>query len=165
MPGRLIQRLKCRLYQLDTDTQAGASGFDDVFREPVRTDPSGDGIGTVTRTERAAVTVPCQVGTRTWEQKRHGDLGDDPTSDVVLYFDAADLEAAGLYDVTTQRPLIQNSTRLDAILTYLAEDVMLNYGDDLYCEEATPSSWGLNMANPKIKLLRCVFRRRKKTAL
>lgn len=162
MRGRLIQQFKARLYRLDTATQETAGQFDDIFRSPVKTDTAGDGHGAVVRTERTAELVACQVASPRYENRSQTDAGNDPDSEVTLYFHAPDLEAAGLFDSTTGRPLMQVGTRLDALLDRMTEAVVLSYPDGMFCEESSPVGFGLNMARPERNLVKATFRRRKR---
>lgn len=163
MRGRLIQKFKAKLRRLDTVTQAAAGDFDDVFRTPVKADADGDGIGDVVRTERTANILPCQVASPRYENRSQTDSGNDPDSEVTLYLHARDLEAAGLFDTTTGRPLIQVGTRLESILDYRTEAVVVSYPGGLFCEESSPVGWGLGMARPKRNLVKATFRRRRRS--
>jgi hypothetical protein len=137
-----------------------------VFREPIKEDASGDGIGTLQRDEHSVVYVPCQVGNRKWEKLEPTDLGSDASSDFILYFHYPDLEAASLIDATTKRPLIGVGDRLDSIRSYMDSSVIVlqfQTPPGMYCTEATPGGWGLNMSNPQVNLLRAVFKSRSAT--
>lgn len=162
MRGRLIQRFLAELKRLDTATQASAGNFDDIFRTPKKSDASGDGHGSVIRTEHDSDIIPCQVASPRYENRKQTDMGNDPDSEITLYFHAKDLESEGLFDSTTGRPLIQVGTRLVALLDKKTQSTVLSYPDGLFCEESTPVGWGLNMARPKRNLVKAIFRRREK---
>lgn len=163
MRGRLIQKFAARIRRLDTVTQAGADNFDDVFRTPVKSDATGDGHGSVVRTERAADLLPCQVASPRYENRSQTEMGNDPDSEITLYFHASDLEAASLIHATTGRPLIQVGTRLDAILDKRTSEVVMTFPDGLFCTESSAVGWGLGMSRPKRNLVKATFKRRRRS--
>jgi hypothetical protein len=162
MRGRLIQKFKARIRRLDTSTQETAGNFDDIFRTPKKSDSTGDGHGSVVRTERDAELLDCQIASPRYENMAQSEMGNDPDSEITLYFFAKDLEDSSLFDSTTGRPLIQVGTRLDAILDRLTGDTVLIFPDGLFCDESYPVGWGLNMARAQRNLVKARFVRRKR---
>lgn len=162
MRGRLIQRFKAEVARLDTDATRTGGHYDDVFRETVFVDGTGDGIGTDQRQEHTPDILPVQIGEETWEALRAHELGNLPQTDLVLWFHYRDLELASLVDGTTGHCLIGVGARLVSIRDYLTEDVVLavRTPPGLYVTEARPRGWGINMARPTRNLLRCTFAER-----
>lgn len=156
MRGRLIQRFKAEFARLDTTATAIAGFYDEDFREVLRTDATGDGVGVVQRQEHPVVILPCQIGSRTFEELQAHDLGNAPRSELVVWLHFADLETEGLVDATTGQPLVHTGDRLVSIRDYFDESVVLSIRTPpgLYVEEARSSGWGLNMARPQRNLLR-----------
>jgi hypothetical protein len=162
MRGRLIQKFRAELARLDTTATRAGDYYDDDFREVKTVDSAGDGVGVVQRQEHAAVLVPCQVGSRTWEALRTTDLGNVPQTDLVLYFHFADLEALSLVDATTGEALIHTGDRLVSLRDYQSEAVVqaVRTPPGLYVVRADPSGWGLNLSRPKRNILRVTFNQR-----
>jgi len=157
MRGRLIQTFLASIARLDTTATGVAGSYDDVFGS-VRKVQTGDGIGTLDRKEHAAITLPCQIGSRTWEALRAHDMGNVPDSDFIVRFHWTDLETASLVDANG-RPLLHTGDRLVSILDRITEDVVLGIRTPpgLYVTEATPEGWGLCMTRPQRNLLRVKF--------
>ena len=162
MRGRLIQKFKAEIVRLDTTSTRSGNYYDDDFREVVMVDTDGDGIGEPQRQEHAAVIVPCQIGSRTWEALRGHDLGNNPQTSLVMYFHFRDLELLSLVDDTTGDALIHVGDRLVSIRDYMTEGVVqtIRTPPGLYVTRADPSGWGISMARPKRNILRVTWEER-----
>lgn len=162
MRGRLIQRFKAEVARLDTTATRAGGYYDDDFREVVTVDGDGDGIGESQRQEHAAVLIPCQIGSRSWEAMRSNDLGVVPQTQLIMYFHFSDLEALGLVDATSGESLLHIGDRLVSIRSFADESVVqsVRTPPGLYVIQADPSGWGLNLANPTRNLLRVVWEER-----
>lgn len=124
--GRLIFPFLVEIAQLDTAATAAdpdgagdlTSGYDDTFRAPVKVlnDP-GDQIGEDSRVESGPITVRAQIEPEEFESLSMMLAGDSPNSRFAIILHYKDLEAAGLVDETTGRPLIRKRDRLVRILT------------------------------------------------
>ena len=161
MRGRLIFQFRAEVERVDTDAIRTAGDYDDDFREVVKVDGDGDGIGETQRVYRAADTVPCQVEPDSWETLRAHALGLDPEVDVTLVFHFRDLEAQGL--VTPEgKALIHVGDRLRRINDRQGALVHeVTYPPGLYVVDATDASYGLNMALPRRNLLLVRFQERR----
>lgn len=163
MRGRLIQRFRATIKRLDTAATGTSPGYDSVFREVVRTDTDGDGIGEPGRAYHPEEVITVQMDPTTLDTLQAHTLGQDPDYDVVFLAHFRELEALGLVG-TDGMALIQEGTRLVKV-----EDLR---GNQVYqprdTEEAglevtgvTPVGWGLNMASPSRNLLEVRLSRRR----
>jgi hypothetical protein len=167
MGGRLIQKFKAEIARLDTVATEAASAYDSNFRTIKKVDSSGDGVGAKDRREHTPFDiVPCQIGSRQFEALRQSLMGNDPDSEVVVWFHFRHLQNLSLVDSTTGRPLINTGDRLVSIKDYWTEDTVLDIltPPGLYVQEATSAGWGINIARPKRNLLQVKFRERVATA-
>lgn len=174
MRGRLINPFKARIHRFDTVGTAAdpdgagelTSGFDDVFREPVRL-PEGEAASN-TRKELAPILIPCQFeGDDAQGALEQMGAGNDPRFLVRLVFHFADLELMGLVDPITGEALVRVNDRFDAIYRH-DDETLIQYvggatpdGGGLYCIEARPVSFGLS--GGERNLLVCVFADRDST--
>lgn len=123
--GKLIFPMIVELAQLDTaataaDPDAGGpltSGYHSVFREPrvVSTGPD-DQVGVSTRQESSPIQIKAQIEPAQQEALEMMLSGDSPQSRMFIAAHYKDLEASGLVDVSTGRPLIHKGDRLHRVL-------------------------------------------------
>jgi hypothetical protein len=161
MRGRLIFQFTAELARLDTNAIEVAGDYDHTFREVLKVDNDGDGIGESQRQEHTHDMIPCQVEPQTWEGLRAHDLGNNLEIDVALVFHFRDLERLSLV-APDGNPLISVGDRLVAIWNRAGstkvQDVRTPPG--LYVTEATPIGYGLDLANPSRNLLLVTFQQR-----
>lgn len=166
--GRLIWPFLARIARLDLASTAAdpdgagalASGFDDVYREPVQV-PDGTQTGRDARAELEPIDLDCQVEDEAWETLRMMRSGNATRLELTLVFHFAQLEALGLVDATTGDALAPRvGDRLVAIVDRATREITqaVPTPPGLYCEEAQPRSYGLS--GGKRNLLVCTFRER-----
>lgn len=169
--GRLIFPFLCDVARLDTaataaDPDAGGplvEGYDDEFREPVIVPPAatqGSARGVVRRVE-SVVRCEAQIEDDQYEKLEMVATGRTAESSVILVFHFADLERRGLVDTVTGEALIRINDRLDSIYTrrgVLVQSVRNPPG--LFCVEAKPRSFGLDLSSSHRNLLVCTFEAR-----
>lgn len=142
------------LAQLDTAATAAdpdaagplTSGYDDDFRETVLVPPvSGSERGASARQE-SVVLLPVQVEPQAYEQIQMLVTGRSPTSLIQLVFHFRDLEAAGMVEAATGRPLLCINDRLAAIRDYRSGDLIERIPDPpgLYAKQVQSRSFGLS---------------------
>ena len=115
--GRLIFPEIAIFRMLDTNAQALAGDYDDIFREPEIPDTNADGLGEPVRTEQPEIKVPAQVATFSHErlaQMSHGAVLETPNLELTMHF--RDLTKLGLVE-SDGRAKIQIGTRLVRIET------------------------------------------------
>lgn len=158
--GRLIWPFIARVERLDTaatkaNTLGLASGFDRVFREPVKNDTTD---ARVYRT----VELACQVSTEAGPYERQVQMpgGRELEFDLRLVVHYADLEAAGLIDLAGNTSL-QSSDRLREIVRTTGERVRY-FSDPLFCVHTQDRSFGLSGLHRNLVLL--YFRDRREGA-
>lgn len=119
--GRLIFPFVVELAQLDTAATAGspapgiASGYDPVFREPIRIPASGSQAGSKVRVE-TMIQFRAQIEPDQQERLEEMVSGDSPNSRMGIVAHFRDLESANLVG-SDGRPLIRKRDRLTRILT------------------------------------------------
>lgn len=159
MRGRLINPFKVLIARLDTVGTAAdpdgagpmTSGYDDVFREPVR-----KADGTSGRVEHTPVLVPCQIEVGAYEGLHETSAGDDPDGSIVVVFHFEDLEDMTLINPDTGEALIHKDDRLVSIHRFDDETLIQKCGvDGYFCTEAQPQSFGLS--GGERNLLVCKF--------
>jgi hypothetical protein len=154
MRGRLINPFAAQIHRLNTlatdadPDGAGplASGYDDVFREPVKLPAAGDeGEGETHRVEMDPILVPCQVEMGSLEKTQMFFSGNSPDDSLVLVFHMQDLETLGLVDPTSKMPKLKASDRLGAI--YTLEGVLVQtFQRPLYATGMQPGGFGFGNA-------------------
>lgn len=162
MRGSLIQRFQAEIRRLDTVATAAAGGYDDTFRQVLRNDVDGDGIGDPKRSEKAAELVPCQIdrpGFR--EAKRLTMMGYSPDVELILVFHFEDLERLSLVDANGET-MIRTGTRLLSIKDINGNTVR-TLTTPLYATWTDDSGWGLDITSPTRNLLLVGFDPREKT--
>jgi hypothetical protein len=158
----LIQRFRATIRRLDTEATGTAPGYDHVFREVVRTDTDGDGIGEPGRAYHPEEVLTCQMDPTTLDSLRGHALGQDPDYDVVMLFHFRELEALGFVG-SGGMATIQEGTRLVKVedlrggLVYSPRDTEEG---GLEVTHSSPVGWGLCMASPSRNLLEVRFSRR-----
>ena len=168
MRGRLIFPFVAELAPIDTDAMrddpdgAGdlTSGYDNIFREPVKLPSStGEGPGTTHRVEKATVKFPVQVETQNFDMLNMVPAGNIPGARFQLVFHFADLEAASYVD-SNGEPMIRNNDRLVAIYTMQSVLVQRFERIPLYVTEVLPIGFGLHMGASTRNLLLVTFQDR-----
>jgi hypothetical protein len=159
--GRLIWPFIARIERLDTsatkaNTLGQSSGYDRVFREPVRNEAGAD--ARVYRT----VELECQVSTEQgpYERQAQFPAGRELEFDVRLVVHYADLEQNGFIDLAGNTAL-QPSDRLREIVRKTGERVR-RFEDPLFCVHAQDRSFGLSGLHRNLVLL--YFRDRREGA-
>lgn len=79
--------------------------FNDVLKEPVYSDPNGDGVGEDARVE-TQVQLTGQLSTAEWERLRMALGGDAPVTEITIIFDYEELFNLGYVDPDTQEMAI-----------------------------------------------------------
>ena len=168
MRGRLIVPFIAELAQLDTigtaaDPDGGGplvSGYDSDFREPVIAGPAP---GAARRVGKAAIRVPFQVETETYDSLQQMFSGPNTDRRIILVFHFRDLENMGLVDPTSGEALIRLNDRLIAIREHTAAQALIQQvrtPPGLYATEVVPASFGLS--GGKRNLLLVTFEEREK---
>ena len=156
MPFRvplLLEVVEAVVHRLDTTATRAVNpagpqpqGYDDVFREPVVTDPnSGSSVDArvESRVELAAVRVPCQVETTLFDELRMGFAGNLPQNRVTLVFHRQDLQMLNLIDLGTGNIQIGVGDRVSRLERKgLGVPVLSIREPGLYITEIIPASWG-----------------------
>jgi hypothetical protein len=163
MRGRLIWPMLAEIAQLDTSATAAdpdgagplTSGYDDDFREPVIVPPSsGSERGTVVRAE-STVILPVQVEPDMMEQLQMLATGRSPLSLLRLVFHYRDLEAAGMVEAATGRPLLRINDRLEAIRDFHTSALIERIPNPpgLYATQVQSRSFGLDSLKRNLLLV------------
>lgn len=167
--GRLIFPFVVDIAQLDTAATAAdpdgagpaTSGYDPWFREPIIVDPGGDvsTTGDPVRVERV-VQLRAQIETAQNEELIMMVTGRSPSSQMSLVFHYRDLEAAGMVESVSGRPVLRGpGDRLAAIRNprtlELIEEIPRSPG--LYATEVQSIGFGLG---PTRNLLLVKFQER-----
>lgn len=151
---------RAELAQLDTVAIETAGSYDNVYREITKLDIDGDGIGESQRLEKTPIQIRCQVEDNIWEELRAHELGNNPNIDLSLTFHFRDLETDRLVRADGNAA-INIGDRLVAIRDKFGAVVhAIPTPPGLYVTEATPVSYGLNMADPRRNLLVVHFQER-----
>ena len=150
--GRLIFPFLVEIAQLDTaataaDPDAGGpltSGYDPIFRAPVKVLAAPtDQLGADSRVESGPITVRAQIEPAQFEALEMMLSGDSPNSRFAIVLHYRDLEAAGLVDPTTGRPLIRKRDRLVRILTTKGVPVeTIPNPPGLFCTQVQSTGFG-----------------------
>lgn len=162
MRGRLIQRFAATIRRLDTALTEASPGYDSVFRETVKVDTDGDGLGEPSHVYHADETITVQMDPTTTDSLRAHALGQDPERDVLMLAHFRELEELGLVGADGMA-LLREGTRLVRVedlrggTVYEPRDTVEG---GLELTAATPVGWGLNMAQPSRNLLELRFERR-----
>lgn len=168
--GRLINPFMAVIARLDRnatrelspdDAGALASGFDDVFREPVVVTQE-DGSRVEAREEKL-IYVPCQIEDHAFQAQRMAVAGNNPDSRMTLVFHFRDLEQRGLVDPDTGSARIAPSDRLVEIRSYCCRKVIQKIPNPpgLFVTQAMPSAFTLAGSR---NLLIVTFQERERTA-
>ncbi len=161
--GRLIFPQLARLGRVDLSGIAGPqtsgedSGFDPVFREPIRLQ-NGTQEGESARRELEPLDMKCQVEDEVWEQVQMLATGNSPLTRLTLIFHYRDLEEQGLVDAETGEQLAPRvGDRL--ISMHKTDSTLIRLAPPrLYCIQAVDRSFGLSGGGRN--LLACVFETR-----
>lgn len=148
--GRLIFPFIARFGQLDTSAIEAASGYDDIYQEPVKqASGSGDTDGTTARIE-TTLDVRVQVESESQDVLNMVLNGDSPNGLFVLVAHFKDLEAAGLVDAQG-KAMIRKGDRLVSLHT--VEGTLVEEIGNLYVTEVQSRGFGLSFRTPKRNLL------------
>lgn len=154
--GRLIWPFQARIERLDTAATAAnaiasqPSGYDRIFREPVRTNAGVD-----SRVYLPPVAVRCQVTTEMSSYDKHVQLpgGRELEFDVRLTLHYTNLETMGLVQADG-RSVFQPSDRLMAIYRRDGVTLLRDFSaDPLYCIHVQERSWGLDAHTRNLLML------------
>jgi len=154
--GRLIWPAQARIERLDTaSTKENAlafqpSGYDRIFREPVRT-----ADGTDSRVYMPAVAIPCQVRTEMAAFDRQFQMpgGRELEFRIMLTLHYKDLEVRGLI-APNGGCVFQPSDRLDSIYTADGACLQRSFADaPLFCTHVQDRSWGLSGLSRNLVML------------
>lgn len=159
--GRLIFPFLVDFEQLDTAAieadpdGAGSlsSGYDEVFREPVKVlENPDDQVGKTVRVENT-LQVRAQIESVQFERLEQMISGDSPQGRFMLVLHFRDLEKAGLVDADGLA-MIRKGDRLGAIRE-TDGTLVQNIPDPpgLYVNELLPRGMGLSLKKPKRNLL------------
>ena len=160
MRGRLIFKFLAEVKRVDTSSIQSSGDYDSDFREVKKVDTDSDGIGETKIQYHTADLIPCQVEPSSWEAVRRHSLGSDPDVEVILIFHFRDLERMSLVD-SNGVALIHEGDKLVSIKDKFGTQVeVVRDPPGLYVAEATPVSFGLNMAHPHRNLLEVTFKSR-----
>jgi len=113
---------------------ASSALYDDDYREPVKVDTDGDGVGEDTRKELATIVVPAQVERDREELQRLTASGDVPDSAVGLVVHLRQMEREGLVDANGELAIHKND-RLVKIADRQGNTVNDFSRVQLYCTE------------------------------
>lgn len=142
----VVHRLDTTATRLDNPQGLAPQGYDDVFREPVVTDPdSGSSVDSrvSSRKEHPPIRVPCQVETTLFENLQMSFAGNMPSTRMTLVFHREHLLALGLLDPTTKNCIIQTGDRVSQLEQYnLGVPTLVFEQPGLFVTEVTPASWG-----------------------
>jgi hypothetical protein len=160
--GALLFVFRAELHRLDRRGQVPNSPvlMDEDFREPVRVDRNGDGIGEEHRRELPPVYIPCQVEPKTFEEQRQKPSGNAPDSALELVLHFRDLERLGLVD-QGGNAVIAAGDRLGGIYTRsMRPEWTVRNPPGLFVTEVRPLGFGLSLSRPRRNLLMVSFRER-----
>jgi hypothetical protein len=165
--GALLFVFLAEIFRLDRRGQAPNSPvqMDADFREPVRLDRNGDGIGEELRRELPPVYIPCQVEPKKFEEQRQLPSGNAPDSALELVMHFRDLERLGLVDEGGNAVLAVGD-RLGGIYTRsMRPEWTVRNPPGLFVTEVRPLGFGLSLSRPRRNLLMVSFRERALGAL
>lgn len=169
--GRLIFPFLVDIARLDTaataaDPDAGGpllDGYDDEFREPVivpLAPTQGSTRGTVHRVE-STVQCAAQIEDDELEKLEMMATGRGTSADFTIVLHFRDLERRGLVDPVSGEALIRVNDRIDRIYTRRGVFVQaIRNPPGLFCVEAKPRSFGLDVTHSRRNLLVCTFNER-----
>lgn len=160
MRGRLIFQFLAEVQRVNTSLIQSSGDYDPDFREVKKVDTDSDGIGETKIQYHTSELIPCQIEPTSWEAVRRHSLGSDPDVEIVLIFHFRDLERMSLV-ATNGIALIHEGDKLVSIKDKFGTLVQtVREPPGLYVAEATPVSFGLNMAHPHRNLLEVTFKSR-----
>jgi hypothetical protein len=160
--GALLFVFLAELHRADRRGRASNSPvqMDQDFREPVRVDRNGDGVGEPERRELPPVYVPCQVEPEKFEELRLYPSGNAPDSALDLVFHFRDLERMALVD-EGGNALIAVGDRLGGIYTKsMKAEWLVRNPPGLFVAEVRPIGFGLGLSRPRRNLLLVSFQER-----
>lgn len=165
MRGKLIFPFDIRLATLDVARTKGdpdgvgplTTGYDDVFREPVKVATGGAQVGSSARKERI-VSLRAQIEPAQFEVLRMMQSGNAPRSEVTLVLHFKDLELADMVNTATGEALVRVNDRLHAIYSLDGELIQqIRNPPGLFVHEVQPRGFGFGR---KRNLLLVVLRER-----
>lgn len=160
--GLQLNQVAIVLHRVDTASTRAfdppgtkSSGYSSAFREPVVYDDPVVLTRTSARREFAAVRVPCQIETRTFEQLRQELGGEVPTSAVVAVIHRRNLEELDLIDTTSRAAKILVGDRVSAIEQYRQPGTVVRplAGQGLFVFHVLPGSWGFGPDGHDLELV------------
>jgi hypothetical protein len=160
--GSLLYVFLAELHRLDRRSPGPNSPvqMDDEFREPIRIDRNGDGVGKERRHELPPVFVPCQVEPEKFEEQRLLPSGNAPDSTLDLVMHFRDLEHMGLVD-GAGNAVIAVGDRLGGIYTRsMRPEWTVRNPPGLFVTQVRPSGFGLGLGRARRNLLIVTFTER-----
>ena len=153
--GRLISKFLIGVCRLDTQATADVvgGGYDEDFREPIKTAVAGNPVGQSSRREMAEVRVPVQIHTERVNEQQQMAGGQTPKTRTVYLAHVKWLERNGLVG-TDGRALIKPGDRIAAL--YQKDGTLIETFTNppgQYVVKAVPDSYGLALHNPKRNIL------------
>lgn len=128
--GRLICPIKIGIARIDTATIESESGYDPVFKTPLKSKPFGArGPREGSRRELAEILLPAQSEILDFNKMRQGPSGDVPDYRVSYVLFRPHLEKLGLIDSTTGKPLIGKNDRITAKYKKRDESLIRTFED------------------------------------
>lgn len=154
MRGRLIFPFMAEICRF-----TGAPVEDPDFKEPVRFDQDGDGVGEPPNVELPALRLRCQVDAEAYEALRMAASGETPRQGFDLLFHVSDLQRQGL--LVDGQPLIRPRDRLAGLYDLAGKVVyVVATPPGLYVSQVRPTGFGMGLPNPRWNLLRVSFAER-----
>jgi len=154
MRGRLIQKFILSVSRLDTKETSEADGYDDDYREVLRTPATDESIGDSKRKDHDLDKIPCQLRQRDMNGLYMVAGGDDFRDIIRITLHYRDLENQGLV-ADDGFPLITKGARIVALHSKdgrLALSFPASPG--LYITKVEPRGWGIDVAKPRLNLIR-----------
>lgn len=153
MRGRLIDPFLAEIAQLDTVATAAdpdgmgplTSGYDDDFREPIRTsNATGQGSGVSTVVYKTPMRVRCQVEMGTFEKVQEFFSGNSPDMRLVIVSHFRDLERASMVDANGSATIRVG----DQLLAFydLRGRLVQRMTTPVFCVQPEPTSFGIGLA-------------------
>jgi len=157
----LLNPVSAVIYRLDIQATWGVNppgdltqGYDALLREPNLYDDPVTGARTCPRQEMAAIYVPCQIETRSFEELRMVIDGNAPITTLVLVTHRMHLETLGLIDPVTNDCLLKVGDRIAQIEKLNSPGVILQtFTKPLYVFQVLPASYGFGPTGHDLEII------------
>lgn len=137
-----------------------ASGYDPVYREPVKVPQStDDNLGTSARVELEPVQIPAQIEAEQFDKMQMLISGNSPAEMFRCILHFRDLERLALVKSNGVAAFSQGD-RLIRIMSKRTLETIQFFPQGLYVEHALPRGWGLSPTSARRNLLFLDFRAR-----